>query len=73
MEALSNLWGAMIGLAVVMLILALVMYIVQGIFLTKLNKLMYGKPLSLIQSNAQRQKHLVKTTDGEVEYNRNAA
>ena len=41
--------------------------------LSYINKLMYGKPLSLIQSNAQRQKHLVKTTDGEVEYNRNAA
>ena len=47
MEALSNLLGAMIGLAVVMLILALFMYIVQGIFLTKLNKLMYGKGSAL--------------------------
>ena len=41
--------------------------------LSYINKLLYGRPLSLIQSNAQRQKQLVKTSDGEVEYNRNAA
>lgn len=41
--------------------------------LSYINKLLYGRPLSLIQSNAQRQKQLVKTTDGEVEYSRNAA
>ena len=41
--------------------------------LSYINKLMYGKPLSLIQSTAQRQKQLVKTSDGDVEYSRNAA
>lgn len=38
--------------------------------LSQINKIIYGRPLSLIQSKSQRQKQLVKT--GEVDY-RNAA
>ena len=41
--------------------------------LSYINKLLYGRPLSLIQSNAQRQKQLVKTSDTELEYTRNVA
>ena len=44
---LSGLLGAMIGFVVFMLIFVIAIYVVEGIFLTKLNKLMYGKGTAL--------------------------
>ena len=41
--------------------------------LSYINKVLYGKPLSLIQSQSQRQKQLVKTSDVENDYTRNVA
>lgn len=47
MEALSGLVGMMMGFVIVLLVIVIAIYIVQGIFLTKLNKLMYGKGTAL--------------------------
>ena len=47
MEALSGLIGMMLGVVILVLVLVVAIYIVQGIFLTKLNKLMYGKGSAL--------------------------
>lgn len=42
-----GLLGAMLGFAIIIFIFAIAMYIVEGIFLTKLNKVMYGKGTAL--------------------------